>query len=266
MTATISEDYLSRKFTVGIKNSGRELVYDIIGTHDETAVQTLIEGTAPAVYQGLILDSVEAEAVYVDSANSQGVWKGYARYLTPEIERTFDIGGGTQKVTQSFNTISSYAPPGLVAPDFGGAINVTEDSVEGVDIPGPKFDFTWTQIFADSDITDSYTNTLFQLSRPTKNNASFKGFAAGEVIFLGATGSNRGSGQWSVTFRFSASPNVSGLMIGSIGPIAKLGWHVWVRYADYSDIASYALVKRPVAAYVEEVILDGDFSLLLIGV
>ena len=266
MTATISESYVSRPFTVGLKSSSRELVYDIVGTDDEDAVKTLILGTCPAVYDGLILDSVEAEPIYADGANSTGVWKGRARYLVPEVEYTFDTGGGTAKVTQSYSTVGAYAPGGFTPPDFGGAIGVTEDSVEGVDIPSPKFDFTETHFLPDATVTTAYKLAIFNLTG-RKNDATFKGFTAGEVLFLGATGSNRGTGQWSITFRFSASPNVSGLTIGSITGISKLGWqYLWVKYATESDDTAFAMVKKPVAAYVEEVFLDGDFSTLGIGV
>lgn len=265
MPGTISESYVSRPFKVGIKDSGRELVYDIHNTADEAEVQTLILGTAPAVYNGLILDSVEADPVFTDgSASPTGLWKGKARYLVPEVQYTFDTGGGESKITQSYQTVSAYAPAGFVAPDFGGAIGVSADSVEGAQIPIPKYDFTETHVFADSNVTPTYKSNLFNLTG-RKNGSPYKGFAAGEVLFLGATGSNRGSGQWTITFRFSCSPNVSGLTIGTITGINKRGWdYLWIRYADFVDLSAFALVKRPIAAYVEEVILDGDFSLLLI--
>lgn len=262
MSATISESYLSKPFTVGIKNSSRELIYDIIGTDNEAAVQTLLLGAAPATYQGLILDSVEAEPIFADSVTAQGVWKGHARYIEPEVQYTFDTGGGQQRVTQSHGTVSSYAPAGLIAPDFQGAIGVTEDSVEGAEVPAPKYDFTETHILSDATVSAAYKLALFNLTGK-KNNATFKGFAAGECLFLGATGSNRGSGQWSITFRFSCSPNVTGLTVGSITGIVKLGWdYLWIRYANYADGTAFSLVKRPVAVYVERVILDGDFNVL----
>lgn len=264
MPGTISESYVSRPFKVGIKDSGRELVFDIHDTANEAEVQTLILGAAPAVYNGLILDSVEADPVFTDGSNFTGLWKGKARYLVPEVQYTFDTGGGQQKITQSLNTVSSYAPPGFFAPDFAGAIGVSADTVEGVDITVPQYEFTETHIFSDFTVTPTYKSNLFNLTG-RKNGSIYKGFAAGEVLFIGATGSNRGSGQWSITFRFLCSPNVTGLTIGTITGISKRGWdYLWIRYADFADLSAYAIVKRPVAVYVEEVYLDGDFSLLLI--
>ena len=60
MAGTISEDYLSRKFTVGQTN-GRELVYHIVGTTSESDAQTLLAGTAPATYLGLVLEDISAD-------------------------------------------------------------------------------------------------------------------------------------------------------------------------------------------------------------
>ena len=90
--------------------------------------------------------------------------------------------------------------------------------------------------------------------------------AAGECLFLGASGSKRGEEDWEITFRFAASPNRTGITVGDITGIAKKGWeYLWVRYADAEDAAAKALVKKPVAVYVEKVYEDGDFSGLGIG-
>ncbi len=88
----------------------------------------------------------------------------------------------------------------------------------------------------------------------------------GEVLFLGASGSKRGSDDWEITFRFAASPNKTGLTVGDIVNINKKGWeYMWVRYADAEDAVAKAIVKKPVAVYVEKVYEDGDFSGLGIG-
>lgn len=257
--ATISEGYLSRPFTIGLQSSGRELVYDIQGTEDETVVQGLLAGSAPSSYLGLQLDSLQAEPI------GGGIWKGYARYSRQEVEYTFDIGGGTQHITQGFGTIASYAPGGFTPPDFQGAIGVSEDRVEGADIPGPKYDFSETHIFSAATVTDAYKDSLLALSQGCFNNATFRGRDAGEVLFLGATGTNRGSGQTPITFRFSVSPNRTGMSIADITGIDKLGWdYLWVRYADFEDGTAFHLVKRPIAVYVERVFTPADFSVLLI--
>lgn len=265
MAGIISESYTSRQFSVGIKSSSRELVYDIVNTTDEAEVGTLIAGASPTIYGGLIRDSIEAEPVGIDETTGMGIWRGRARYISPEVEQSFDSGGGTQKITQSLATVNAYAPVGFVAPNYQGAIGVSNDRVEGVDIVIPKFDFSETHIWPDSVVTTTYKLALFNLTGRT-NVAKFRGFEIGEVLFLGSTGTFRGSDQWAITYKFSCSPNVTGLTIGDITDIDKAGWdYLWIRYAEFHDDMAYAIVPRPIAVYVEQVYLSGDFSTLAIG-
>jgi hypothetical protein len=261
MPAIVSESYLSQPWTLGLQ-AGRELVYDVLEAEDDEDVRLALAPVVPEVYLGMLLEEVHADPL------GNGVWKAYARYarLEDDAEYTFDTGGGTAKVTQSLGTVASYAPAGLTPPDFQGAIGVSEDRVEGVDVPIPAFQFTETHRFTDAEVDGAYRLTLFTMTGRW-NDAAFKGLASGECLFLGATGSRRaGDTKWSITFRFAGSPNVTGMTIGDITGVDKLGWdYLWVRYADFEDGFAYALVKRPVAAYVERVSLPGDFSLLNIG-
>ena len=104
----------------------------------------------------------------------------------------------------------------------------------------------------------------------TTNNGSFRGFEAGEVLFVGCSGSQewddqKGRGPWSLSFRFVASKNVTGQTIGSISGIEKKGHeYLWVRYED--AVSSSTLLKQPKAVYVSKVYKDSDFSALGIGV
>jgi len=60
-----------------------------------------------------------------------------------------------------------------------------------VDITVPVYSFSETHYNSLAFVTESYKQTLFGLTGKV-NNAAFKGFAAGEVLFLGASGSKRG--------------------------------------------------------------------------
>lgn len=262
MPGIISESYLSRPFTLGL-TAGRELEFDIMDTDDEVEVYNLLVGPdgGPAAYLGLARESLEARPL------GGGVWKGYVRYvnLVGTSEYTFDTGGGSDHITQSLSTMGSYAPAGLVAPDFHGAIGVSEDRVDGVDIPSRAFEFSETHYLTDLQVTSAYKLILFSLTGRF-NNASFKGLAAGECLLLGVSGAKRGDERWGLTYRFSCSPNAASLTVGGITGIVKRGWdYLWMRYADAEDSSAFALVKRPIAAYVEQVHEAGDFSLLGIG-
>lgn len=92
------------------------------------------------------------------------------------------------------------------------------------------------------------------------------GLAAGECLFLGASGSKRGAEDWEITYRFAGSPNRTGLVVGPITGISKKGWeYMWVRYADSEDAAARTIVKKPVAVYIERVYEEGNFAALGIG-
>src|SRR5262249_36297567 len=157
-------------------------------------------------------------------------------------------------------TVNAYAPPDEDPPDCQGAIGVNNDSVEGTDITIPVYNFKETHYIPVAFITPAYKTILFYLTGKV-NVLPFEGFAPGEVLFMGASGSQRGQEDWEITFSFAASPNVTGLSIGSISGINKKGWeYLWVRYQDAED--EDTLVKQPSAAYVEQVYPYGDFSLL----
>jgi len=268
--ATLTEKIDSREWTEGDRSSVT-FHYVLDGTADDLAAKTLLLDSTPTTYDGLVRDECTLEPIFVDTVSGVGKWKCSVRYVKPgftapevgESSFSFDTSGGTQHVTQSLATVGRY-PPGS-APDFGGAIGVTHDSVEGVDITAPVYSFSETHWLADSAVTQNYKTTLFNLTGKV-NNAPFKGMAAGECLFLGASGSKRGADDWEITYRFAASPNRSGLTIGDITGISKKGWeYLWVRYADSEDTAAKAVVKRPVAVYVEQVYEYGNFAALGIG-
>jgi len=208
------------------------------------------------------------------------MWLGVVRYapssFTPpqvgESSFAFETRGGTQHITQSLATVASYADPGIhAAPNFGGAIGVTEDEDQGVDITVPVYTFSETHHFATSFVTTAYKGTLFSLTGRV-HDAPFKGLAAGECLFLGAAGTQRGGAggsggdPWEISYAFAGSPNVTGLSIGSITGIVKNGWdYLWASYRQAEDVTAKMLIRKPVAAYVERVYQEGGFAALGIG-
>ncbi len=260
----------SRKWTTG-DNASVEMVYILTGTDSDTAAKSHVESNTAETYQGLTRQSINLDPEWVDTATFNGRWTVTVRYgvrqpaEVGESTFSFDTGGGTQHITQSLSTVSKYAPAGKTAPDFKGAVGVTHESVEGVDITVPVYNFSETHYLDDSVVTAAYKVTLFSLTGKV-NNAVFKGMAAGECLFLGASGSKRGASDWEITYKFAASPNKTGMTIGDIVNIAKKGWeYLWVRYADAEDVNAKAIVKKPMAVYVEKVYDEGNLSLLGIG-
>lgn len=257
MSIEIYEAFDSRRFSDGLVSTG-ELKYIVTGTDDESDVLDALLAEAPATVMDLRRMEVSAEPL------GGGIWACTVPYESRrESQYTFETGGSTAHITQSLSTVARYAPSGSTAPDFYGAIGVNGDSVDGTDITVPVFNFTETYRVPSATVTGTYKMNLFNCTGKT-NSAVFRGFAIGEVLFLGASGTKTGLDDWEIAFKFAASPNVSSLSIGGgITVTAKAGWdYLWVRFADAEDTAANALVKRPVAAYVERVYQSADFTVM----
>ena len=274
MPVTVLEKSDSRQSTLeekpqlGVVPAQVERGYVISGTDDDVVAKSSLAAATPSLYDGLVRQTLQIEPV------GPGIWEGTVRYGQAENQQSqagestfsFDTGGGTQHITQSLQTIGRYPNN---APDFGGAIGVTHDNVEGVDITIPVYQFSETHYLPASVVTPAYRGTLFYLTGKV-NSGSFRGLQPGECLFLGASGSRRGTSaddDWEISFRFAGSPNVSGLQVGSIGGINKKGWeYMWVRYQDAEDEDAKVLIKKPIAVYIEKVYEQANLGGLGIGV
>jgi hypothetical protein len=215
----------------------------------------IVTGTAPPLrIQGLTITPIE-----------DNVWQASVSYeseVSPTTGWSFSgqTTGGSTKVTQGL-AVTSY---GTSPPNMQGAINVTANGVEGVDIVIPALEFSITKSQSAGTVSLAYVATLTNMTGTT-NNASFNGFAAGELLFLGADFSQSSEGECSVTYKFVASPNQTGLTVGSISGIAKKGHeYMWVLYEAFEDATNKAVVRRPRAVYVHRVYRESNFASLQI--
>ena len=279
MATRVEEAYGERDQTVDAKGNVTEIEipYLVFEAADEDAALSAARSKAAGhTIKGMTLDSVEV----VERINDD-TWKVKAVYAETEdgadedieddgeeetVSFAFDTGGGTMHRNQSLKTVSK-APND--APDFNGAIEVdNEGNVNGVDVTMPVLNFTETHTMSGSRVTTSYKKNIAALTG-TVNRSSFRGFAPGEVLFLGASGSKRSkkaSAPWEITFRFAVSPNQSSVSVGKLKVSNKKGWnYLWVRYADKVADNKKNVIKEPVAAYVEQVYPEGDFGNLGLG-
>jgi hypothetical protein len=142
--------------------------------------------------------------------------------------------------------------------------------VAGVDITVPVYNWTETHYLDAQDVAN-HEASWYALTGKT-NNAAFKGFAAGEVLFLGCSGTKRGDQQWEITFKFAASPNVADFCadwpadVKPSAAVPKKGWeYVWVRYRETEDTNAAAMTKKATSVYIEQVYGTGNFAGLGIG-
>jgi len=275
------------------------LLYTVWGTEEEEVAAAFLESNMATTLRG------KAFKGYQLAHLGGGVWDADVRYGGPEkdkseghVEYTFDTGGGTQKITQSLETVMR-APPGTLpgedpenplppfrwsAPDMHGSIGVTEGEhgrVEGTEILVPVYHFGLVAYRNDSRVTPAYRQTLFRMTGSVNDYLWWepKGqlFQRGEVLFLGSQGSNRGNGLWEITYKFAASPNVKDLFVGNFDRqlsfgnpqftepkpafVDKEGWqYIWFLYEDGVDPTAASHNKKPKGVYVERVYRYSDFG------
>lgn len=174
---------------------------------------------------------------------------------------TYNSTGGTQKITSGI----SEKRAGANAADMKMAIGVNGDNVDGVDIVVPVFEWTEEYEVPGTNISADYFQECAALTGKI-NQLVFRGYAIGDVLFLGLTGGSTFNPNQTVasevastklSFRFAAKKNeevtVSGLTISPTN-----GWdYIWIKYDD--DVANGVGLKKPVAIYSNQVYKYGDF-------
>lgn len=223
-----------------------------------------VSAAAPPTFNGLYFDSIgwrenEGEHRYLFDCRYT--------YSAPEstLRWSFDTSGGSIRLTTSRST-TRYAISGRTAPDFQNAIGVKKNEPEGVDvvIPALKLTATYRHPAASTLVSvaniDAYIKLLASRTGTT-NNGIVGSYAAGELLFLGATGEYVPDKPNEFQYHFAASANATGLTIGSIASVAKKGHdYLWVLFEDDEDSSAKKLVQRPLAAYVEKVYDESDFA------
>lgn len=161
----------------------------------------------------------------------------------------WDTTGNTEHITQGLDDEDRY---GTDVDQFS-ALNVSGDSVQGLDVvrPGLKYSETWI-IPAQVAVSCGFVGAVYRLTG-TVNLNTFRCFQPGEALFLG------GRAQWtgdqpyvSVTFDWEARPNVDDFYVKGVAMIEKEGWeHISIQYAPETNGGS--LIRMPIAAYKNRV-------------
>lgn len=191
--------------------------------------------------------------------DSQGDESSNSNFVPGSI--AWDTTGGTERRTQALGERVLGDDSGV---DFGGAINVSGTSVQGVDVvvPSMRYSETWVMPL-EIGLSYEYVANVFRLTG-TVNKDKFRAFAAGEALFLGARA------QWSgdqpyvpVTFEWNCRPNDDKYYLKGLTETLKKGWeYVWVVYEN--DNVGNSRVQRPRSYVFDTIYKEGDFSLLRI--
>lgn len=234
--------------------------YTAAGTNDGAYVRAYALAATPSVVS-LIDGTVYRQDVSVEPLGFE-LWKVTVPYAqktreTGEYTLTFDTSGGTVHISASKATIGKY--PSGTAPDFKQLIGVNADQVEGADIVIPALKITASFRHPAAFMTLAQIKYLATITGFV-NSATFLTFAAGEVLFLGAAGSEGTTVETEVTYQFAMSANATGMTIGDVANVAKKGHEaIWIKYKDAVD--STLPVKQPEFVYVERVYDTVDLAL-----
>ncbi len=247
---------------------GEETEVDLRAYLDENEPQTL------EIFTG---KTWNRQSITVTPTADVGIIRCEITYVQQKPSQfSFATGGGTQKVTTALNTYAQFVADGEEdGPDFKDGINVTKDSIEGVDIKiaQPTFKITKSLEFSE-DLDEDYLDDL-EILTGTTNDAEFtftingltRTYKADELLFDGMDGQVAPDGRIELTFSFSVSRGIypddedSHQTVGDITVTDKPGWHyLWVHTIESTD--SHSRVRTPRAVYIVQVYKQGDFELL----
>jgi len=267
--ATIEELFDSQDAGTGVSNASVEIKYLIKEASAFSDAITILVATAPAsqVINGetILLQSIGTSPLGCDNWSAEA---NYSREAGPR-EKTagesyfnFEVGTENQHITHSLSTPHTLG----TAPAQDGAIRVSGSGaakkIEGTDIPFPVSSFSETHYLASGTVTTAYKKIVAGLTTQT-NAAIFRDYAIGEVLFAGATGTQRGNDVWEVTYKFLVKNNEAAFGVtGVAGTVAKEGWEfAWVLSRKETS-AGAGIIMNSVGAYIEQIFESGDFTTL----
>lgn len=182
----------------------------------------------------------------------------------------FEFGSGTTKITQALFTRQVVGLAGVNPKDVQGALGFDGEKVNGIDIQSSVFHWTETHRMAATEFTLEYMQAISDLCSPfpTTNLATFRGFEAEEVLFLGASGGSKDAGTLEVTFKFARQKGIYEIDpdLEALGfpTVRKKGWD-YIEFEYDKVVNANQIAPRPKVVRVFKVYKQGDFSTLNIG-
>lgn len=275
MTAAVVELGLegsrSTVFALDPSQGGQKRVFSVTNETDPDNVHAAVIA-APGYASSVDIDG---RSYYPTTFNHErlgkDVWRStvdYKAFEFPpvnEIEVEFDTDGGSARVTQALSHIGDYVASGT-APNYNGAINVTDDGVDGVDIEIPAFQWSYHITLTTADLDQAWVLAVASMTKSV-NSATWHGFAAGTVLFLGLRGRAKyGSTESQLEFRFRFEPVDSARTDANGISLPDRNGHdvLWYRSRDLLD-ANGNLVKRATSAHIDRVYRYAAFSSLGLG-
>ena len=228
--------------------------------------------SVPRKYLGMTLQRLTV----VDRINAQN-WKVNAEYKYTggasvssdndderEEKVSIEFGVSTATRTVSLGRVESYGD----IPTYGGLIDVQESGdgtmePRGISVYIPTGTMTITHWFKKSQWTTRLRNKI-AYRRCRYNSDTFRGFAHGELLFVGETVSYSDNDPYvEVQFKFLVSENSDDIEVGSFSGIHKRGWHgMWCRYEKQVKTVNgkkYQVIE-PKGVAIEKIYRAADFT------
>jgi len=257
-----------------ISTTGLDATYGSFFTpNDDVALVNYIAATFPAFRKFRSIEGFDVVlflAKYSVEEVQQGYWiltlsysaEAQSSASSSYVQFGFSTNGDTIHISKSNSVISAVARTGsgFTAPDNKGCIGLTKSSIEGADIKDRKLTFNITGYFS-PDIWDTSFLNLFYTLTGKYNNATFYGFAAGEVLFLGAEGQGDAVRVIPIVFNFEAKANLTSVSDAGFPNLTMLG-HDLLDYTYMAQTDSDAEVMWPMFRYVHRVYDSGNLTLL----
>ena len=225
--------------------------------------------SAPESHNGLFRDSIDL-GDYDDSGNleitvkySDNAWSSTSSDDEDEEEPTFnfDCSTGTAHITHA---IKERIIKGKAAGKTIGWNGQYGDDMEiaGVDIPIAQMTESYTKIIRLSKLTNSYRRKIAMLTGKV-NSKAFKGWEAGEVMFMGCSFStpDKSSAKVTVTFNFTIQPNEKNASVAGV-TFSKRGFeYAWAISKTVAVDGKTPKIETE-GVYVNQIVQYADFGVL----
>jgi hypothetical protein len=264
MTAIVVPLFKTDEGTVSLdgKRDQSTLIYLIQNAATRSDAYSAVLAVAPAVNptDNLAFQSMAFENV------GRNAWIARCEYGIVEPldvgEWTFswDSTGATTHLSVA-RACRVYSVAGYTAPvDLKKAIAVDRDRrVQGVDVPSPSLKLTISYRLPKANITMAYIRALSKMVGCC-NDASYGGFDAYELLFLGSTGRKGSTTDPTIDFHFLVGENLTGQTFGDITGVEKRAHElIWPWFGDAKDATADELITKPKALYVSEVVEAKSF-------
>jgi hypothetical protein len=233
-------------------NSTATVTYIVEGTEDDITACTSAYEFAPDEFS-----EIPKKSVSVAERLTENAWKIEVNYGSEsksssgdsgseddEATMNFDCSAGTKHMTQAIEQTCVYAGSGESkdSSDEASAVPIgwngkdgSESEAAGVDVSIGELRETYTKTMSKSKVTGtSWKRKVAELVGKV-NSGSFKGWNAGEVMFLGCSYSapSKGSKKVSVSFHFAIRLNESKATVAGQNIGSKKGFeYLWALTDD----------------------------------